>query len=76
MIEYVGKKIRNEKGFTVRGLAKAAGIAQSTISKWENSSALPDLDTLDRVAVVLGVDPWHLITYKRSLSTERKKQVG
>ena len=35
MVEYIGKKIRTEKRITVRGLAKMAGIAPSTISKWE-----------------------------------------
>ena len=76
MIKYIGKKVRNEKGFTVRGLAAEAGIAPSTISKWENGSALPDFDILDRVAVTLDVSPWDLIFYERKLSDERNKQVG
>lgn len=36
MVEYIGNKIRTEKRITVRGLAKAAEVAPSTISKWEN----------------------------------------
>ena len=63
MIKYIGKKVREEKGFTVRGLAKASGLAQSTISKWENGSHLPDLEALDKAAVALGVKPWNLIVF-------------
>lgn len=55
MIKYIGKKVREEKGFTVRGLAKASGLAPSTISKWENAKCLPDLEALDKATVTLGV---------------------
>ena len=47
MVKYIGKKIRTEKRITVRGLAKMADVAPSTISKWENGSAVPDLPVLD-----------------------------
>lgn len=63
MIAYIGKKVREEKGFTVRGLAEQAHVAPSTISMWENGSALPDLRTLDLVSVALGVKPWQLILF-------------
>lgn len=36
MVKYIGKKIRNEKKITVRGLAEMSVVAPSTISKWEN----------------------------------------
>lgn len=65
MIKYIGQRIRLEKGYNTKELAKKAGVAQSTISKWENGIHLPDLDALDRVAVALDVAPWHLIAYKR-----------
>ena len=63
MIKYIGKQTRIDKGFTVRGLAAKAGIAPSTITKWENGSALPDLETLDLVAVAMRVKPWKLILF-------------
>lgn len=63
MIKYIGKKVREEKGFTVRGLAEKSGLAPSTISKWENNASLPDLEALDKAAVALGVKPWNLIAY-------------
>ena len=63
MVEYIGKKIRTEKRITVRGLAKMAGIAPSTISKWENGSAVPDLAVLDLVAKAMKVHPFDLVKF-------------
>lgn len=65
MVKYVGKEVRINRENTVRGLAKKAGIAPSTISKWENGSALPDFGTLDSVACALNVNPWELIKFER-----------
>ena len=63
MVEYIGKKIRTEKKITVRGLAELAQIAPSTISKWENGSAVPDLAVLDLVAKAMKVQPFDLVKF-------------
>ena len=63
MVKYIGKKIRNEKKITVRGLAKMADVAPSTISKWENGSAVPDLVVLDLVAKAMEVNPFDLVKF-------------
>lgn len=63
MVEYIGKKIRTENKITVRGLAKMADIAPSTISKWENGSAVPDLAILDLVAKTMKVNPFDLVKF-------------
>lgn len=63
MVEYIGKKIRIEKRITVRGLAESAQVAPSTISKWENGSAVPDLAVLDLVAKVMKVNPFDLVKF-------------
>lgn len=63
MVEYIGKKIRTEKRITLRGLAKMADIAPSTISKWENGSAVPDLAVLDLVAKAMEVNPFDLVKF-------------
>ena len=55
MVKYIGKKIRNEKKITVRGLAEMSVVAPSTISKWENGSAVPDLAVLELVANAMEV---------------------
>ena len=63
MVKYIGKKIRTEKKITVRGLAELAQIAPSTISKWENGSAVPDLAVLDLVAKAMKVQPFDLVKF-------------
>lgn len=63
MVEYIGKKIRTEKRITVRGLAEMSVVAPSTISKWENGSAVPDLAVLDLVAKAMGVNPFDLVKF-------------
>lgn len=47
MITYIGKKVREEKGYTVRGLAEKSTVAPSTIWKYESGYNLPDLTQLD-----------------------------
>lgn len=63
MVKYIGKKIRNEKRITVRGLAEKAVIAPSTISKWENGTAIPDLAVLELVANAMEVKPFDLVEF-------------
>ena len=63
MVKYIGKKIRNEKRITVRGLAEMSVVAPSTISKWENGSAVPDLTVLDLVAKAMKVQPFDLVKF-------------
>ena len=63
MVEYIGKKIRTEKRITVRGLAKMADIAPSTISTWENESAVPDLAVSELVANAMEVKPFDLVEF-------------
>ena len=64
MIKYIGKQIRIEKGFTVRGLAEKAQIAPSTISKAENGSSLPDLYTLGQIADAMEINPFKLVQWE------------
>lgn len=63
MVEYIGKRIRTEKRITVRELAESAQVAPSTISKWENGSAVPDLAVLDLVAKAMKVQPFDLVKF-------------
>lgn len=63
MVKYIGKKVRNEKRITVRKLAELAQVAPSTISKWENGSAVPDLAVLDLVAKAMEVQPFELVKF-------------
>ena len=40
-----------------------ADIAPSTISKWENESAVPDLAVLELVANAMEVNPFDLVEF-------------
>lgn len=70
MIKYIGRAIREEKGYTVRKLSVLSTIAISTISKWENGKAMPDLNLLDVMACALDCNPWDLIEFKKGESNE------
>ena len=48
-------KIRKEKGLTQEALAIKLNVVRQTISKWEKGIAVPDADTLCKVAQALDV---------------------
>ena len=50
------KVILVEKKKTGKWLAEQLGKDPSTISKWCSNTIQPSLETLDRIAVVLGID--------------------
>lgn len=64
MITYIGRKVREEKGFSVRKLAKESTIAVSSIYKYEAGYNLPMLEQLDILAKTLGCGLDDLIQYK------------
>ena len=47
-------ELRKANGLTQKELAKAAGLAQPAIARLESKSAIPQLDTLLKVAGALG----------------------
>lgn len=54
----IGKKIielRNKKGWTQYKLFKEAGIGQSTLSRIEDDTRIPNTETLQKIANALGV---------------------
>lgn len=63
MVEYIGREVRLAKHVGVRELARKSGLAPSTISKWENGSAIPDLYALALAAKELNVKPWDLVKF-------------
>lgn len=48
-------RIRKERGFTQEALAVKLNVVRQTISKWEKGTAVPDADTLCKVAQALDV---------------------
>ena len=64
MNENLGKKIkslREKSKLTQEQLAEKLNVYSSTISKWENGHAIPDLMTIKQIAKVLKVDVNSLI---------------
>lgn len=50
------KKIRQSKAMTQEALAEALFVTRQTVSNYENGRSQPDLDTLLRIAEILGTD--------------------
>ena len=55
------KKIRNEKGFSLRDLASQADLSASFLSQIEQSKASPSIENLKKIATCLDVRVSYLI---------------
>lgn len=53
------KALADEKGLSITALEKEAGVANGLIGKWRENT--PQVDTLSKVAAVLGVTVDRLI---------------
>lgn len=65
-MQNIGQHIRNlrkEKGLTQDALAAQLHVTRQTISNYENGKSEPDLDTLVRIAEVLGTDVNDLLAF-------------
>lgn len=56
------KVVLVEQGKTGRWLANELGKSTCTVSKWCSNTVQPDLETLERIAKLLGVDKRDLLT--------------
>lgn len=59
------KLLRETGRYSKRGLAAAAGITESTIRRLEAGQGSPTLDTVIKLAVVLGLSPKIFITKRK-----------
>lgn len=50
--------VMNGSGVGMRELAEMAGVSHTTVSRFLNGGALPDMGTLIRIEVALGTDVW------------------
>lgn len=55
------KEIRKQKGLTQKQLGDLCGIADSNIRKYENGKQNPKIETLQKIAEVLGCEIFDLI---------------
>ena len=56
--------LRTEKNLSQGGLADALEVSRQSVSKWENNSAVPELDKLVKMAEIFGVTLDELVTGK------------
>lgn len=49
-------KLRHEKGFTQKDIAKLLNISPKTISKWETGNGFPDVSILAELSEIFSVD--------------------
>lgn len=53
--------LRKKRGLSQAKLAELVGVEQPTVQRWESGKRLPDLDSLQKLAEVLGVTPGSLL---------------
>lgn len=54
--------LRTEKNFSQGDLADALEVSRQSVSKWENNSAVPELEKLIKMAQIFGVTIDELVT--------------
>ena len=71
--------IRKKRDITQKELAVLIGVSDRTISKWENGSTVPDLETIKKLCNELGISPDSIVksekNYKDRLQ-DFKRMVG
>lgn len=67
------KRKRQEKNITQKDLAKLLFVSDSTVSKWENNVAHPDITLLPKLSEILNVSEHELITASTDDFSRREK---
>ncbi len=49
------RTLRKRKGLSQQALGQRLGVSQTSIYKWENGQAEPDMDTLRQIAAFFGL---------------------
>lgn len=58
--------LRKEKGMTQSQLAEKMNVTDKAVSKWERDLSCPDINTISKLADVLGVSVEELLKAKKS----------
>lgn len=67
-------RLRKEKGLTQEDIASKITISPQAVSKWENGNSEPDLDTLDKLADILGCSVDELLGREGNASVGAEKE--
>lgn len=57
------KEIRKQNGLSAEALAKEIGVTQAAVANWENNRRSMNVETLIRLAEVLGCTPNDLLGF-------------
>jgi len=68
-------KLRKEKGFSQDELAAMLDVSRQSISKWENNSAVPELDKLVRMSEIFGISLDELVKGEAAAMEQEKNVV-
>ncbi len=73
-------KLRKEKGYTQKDIAKKLFISDKAVSKWERGLSMPDISLLVPLAEVLEITVTELLKYQRletskPLNTEQVEEI-
>ncbi|MDE6110704.1 MAG: helix-turn-helix domain-containing protein [Eubacterium sp.] len=69
MISY----LRKEKGMTQNDLAEIVNVTDKAVSKWERNLSCPDINSIPKLAEVLGVSADELLNAKKSGNSNNGK---
>jgi len=64
---------RHEKGMTQKDLAELLNITDKAVSKWERDVALPDINTIPKLAEILNISIEELIKSNPQNNTKNRK---
>ena len=67
------KEFRLKAGLTQSELAAKLGIPYQSIGQWERGLRSPKIETLQKIAEALGVEPWELMGYDGSIRVDTGK---
>lgn len=76
MTEFMANQIkilRKAKGVTQEEMGTALGISYQAISKWENDTALPDIQMIPKIAKYFGISIDELFGYKLNALTNKER---
>lgn len=79
MIGVILRKLRKQKGFSLREFAKLSGLSHSFISDIENGRCNPSIESLHKIADALDVKPHIFLTElvaDNDLTKKEKRQTA
>lgn len=79
MIGDILRKLRKQKGFSLRELARLSGLSHSFISDIENGRCNPSIESLHKIADALNVKPHIFLTesvVENDLKEKAKRQTA